>query len=88
MAILESNTIKSTYQSLAYLFSDPAHNDAKTNKRVLACSGININMLHNSDGTLSTQQNGGYLAKQFHQNLKLAFNPNRKVQAQSIIISC
>ena len=88
MAILESNTIKSTYQSLAYLFSDPEHNDAKTNKRVLACSGININMLHNSDGTLSTQQNGGYLAKQFHQNLKLAFNPNRKVQAQSIIISC
>ena len=88
MAILESNAIHSSYQRLSYLFNEPAHNVAKTDQRVLACGGINIHMLHDSNGNLTPQQNGAYLEKQFRQNLKLAFNPKRQYQAQSIIISC
>lgn len=44
-------------------------------------------MIHNPDGTLTVNQSGVYLEKQFHQSLKRAFNPKRKTQCQSIIIS-
>lgn len=88
MAILESNAVRRSYQRLTYLFNEPAHNSTKTQKRVLACGGININLLHDGNGHITTQQNGAYLEKQFRSNLKFAFNPKRQYQAQSIIISC
>lgn len=44
-------------------------------------------MLHASNSRISLLQSGTYLEQQFRQNLKRAFNPKRKYQAQSIIIS-
>lgn len=64
-----------------------AHNDEKTDQRVLATAGFNINLLHSPDGQIAVQQNGAYLQKQFQQVLHRAHNPHRKYQAQSIIIS-
>ncbi len=87
MATLMSNACRSSYCRLTYVFNQYAHNTSKTNHRVLACSGNNIRMLHNPDGTLTVNQSGVYLEKQFHQSLKRAFNPKRKIQCQSIIIS-
>lgn len=87
MATLMSNACRSSYGRLTYVFNQSAHNTTKTSHRVLACSGINIKMLHNPDGTLSLVQSGAYLEKQFHNSLKRAFNPKRKIQCQSIIIS-
>lgn len=87
MAVLVSNACSSSYGRLTYIFNNVAHYNDKTNHRVLACSGTNIRMLHNKEGHLTTAQNGAYLEKQFHQSLKRAFNPNRKTQCQSIIIS-
>ncbi|WP_260245887.1 relaxase/mobilization nuclease domain-containing protein [Limosilactobacillus reuteri] len=87
MAILNSTACKSSYGRLTYIFNQSAHNTSKTNHRVLACSGTNINMLHTPNGHLSTLQSGAYLEKQFHQSLNRAYNPKRKYQAQSIIIS-
>ena len=87
MATLMSNACHSSYGRLTYVFNQSAHNTTKTSHRVLACSGINIKMLHNPDGTLSLGQSGAYLEKQFHNSLKRAFNPKRKIQCQSIIIS-
>ena len=87
MAILNSTACKSSYGRLTYIFNQSAHNTSKTNHRVLACSGTNINMLHTPNDHLSTLQSGAYLEKQFHQSLKRAYNPKRKYQAQSIIIS-
>nr|WP_176452593.1 relaxase/mobilization nuclease domain-containing protein [Limosilactobacillus fermentum] len=82
-----SNACRSSYGRLTYVFNQSAHNTTKTSHRVLASSGINIKMLHNPDGTLSLVQSGAYLEKQFHNSLKRAFNPKRKIQCQSIIIS-
>lgn len=87
MATLMSNACRSSYGRLTYVFNQSAHNTTKTSHRVLASSGINIKMLHNPDGTLSLVQSGAYLEKQFHNSLKRAFNPKRKIQCQSIIIS-
>lgn len=87
MATLMSNACRSSYGRLTYVFNQSAHNTTKTSHRVLACSSINIKMLHNPDGTLSLVQSGAYLEKQFHNSLKRAFNPKRKIQCQSIIIS-
>lgn len=87
MATLMSNACRSSYGRLTYVFNQSAHNTTKTSHRVLACSGINIKMLHNPNGTLSLVQSGAYLEKQFHNSLKRAFNPKRKIQCQSIIIS-
>lgn len=82
-----SNACRSSYNRLTYIFNQSPHNNGKTNHRVLACSGTNIKMIHNPDGTLTVSQSGVYLEKQFHQSLKRAFNPKRKTQCQSIIIS-
>lgn len=87
MATLMSNACRSSYGRLTYVFNQSAHNTTKTSHRVLASSGINIKMLHNPNGTLSLVQSGAYLEKQFHNSLKRAFNPKRKIQCQSIIIS-
>lgn len=87
MAVLKSTACKSSYGRLTYIFNQAAHNDNKTSHRVLACSGTNIRMLHNPNGQLTTLQSGAYLEKQFRQSLKRAYNPKRKYQAQSIIIS-
>lgn len=87
MATLMYNACRSSYGRLTYVFNQSAHNTTKTSHRVLASSGINIKMLHNPDGTLSLVQSGAYLEKQFHNSLKRAFNPKRKIQCQSIIIS-
>lgn len=82
-----SNACRSSYNRLTYIFNQSPHNNGKTNHRVLACSGTNIKMIHNPDGTLTVSQSGVYLEKQFHQSLKRAFNPKRKTKCQSIIIS-
>ena len=87
MAVLMSNVCKSSYNRLTYIFNQSPHNDIKTSHRVLACSGNNVRMLHNPDGSLTVNQSGVYLEKQFHQSLKRAFNPKRRIQCQSIIIS-
>lgn len=87
MAVLMSNVCKSSYNRLTYIFNQLPHNDIKTSHRVLACSGNNVRMLHNPDGSLTVNQSGVYLEKQFHQSLKRAFNPKRRIQCQSIIIS-
>lgn len=86
-AILQSRSCHSSYQRLTYLFNQPPHNTSKTQQRVLACSGTNIVMLHDPNGSISNIQNGAFLEKQFHQSLKRAYNPKRQYQAQSIIIS-
>lgn len=64
-----------------------AHNDEKTTQRVLATTGFNIRLLHSPDGQIASLQNGAYLQKQFQQLLHRAYNPRRKYQAQSIIVS-
>lgn len=87
LAVLNSTACQSSYGRLSYIFNQTAHNTIKTSHRVLACSGTNINMLHTPNGHLSTLQSGAYLEKQFHQSLRRAYNPKRKYQAQSIIIS-
>lgn len=87
MAVVQSNSIRSSYHRLTYLFNEPAHNADITSQRVLACSGHNIKMLHDHNGNISTVQSGAYLEQQFHQSLLKAFNPHRKYQAQSLIIS-
>ncbi|MDM8333674.1 relaxase/mobilization nuclease domain-containing protein [Limosilactobacillus panis] len=85
--MLNSTACCSSYGRLTYIFNQPVHNNMKTNHRVLACSGFNINMLHAPNGQLTTLQSGAYLEKQFYQSLKRAYNPKRRYQAQSIIIS-
>lgn len=87
MVVLKSTAIKSTYGRLTYIFSGLPHSSVKTSKRVLACSATNINLIHSPDGHICPVQNGAYLEKQYRQSLKKAFNPNRRYQAQSIIIS-
>lgn len=87
MAVLVSNSCSSSYGRLTYIFNNIAHYNTKTDHRVLKCSGTNIRMLHDEDGNISNQQSGAYLEKQFHQSLQKAFNPKRKIQCQSIIIS-
>lgn len=87
VAMLKSTACRSSYGRLTYIFNQTAHSTAKTDHRVLACSGTNINMLHNPSGQITAVQSGAYLEKQFHQSLKRAYNPKRKYQAQSIIIS-
>lgn len=87
LAVLNSNACQSSYGRLTYIFNQSAHNTSKTNHRVLACSGTNIKMLHAPNGQLTTLQSGAYLEKQFHQSLQRAYNPKRKYQVQSIIIS-
>lgn len=87
MAIVQSNSIRSSFNRLTYLFNEPAHNTDVTSHRVLACSGHNIKMLHDHDGNISTIQSGAYIEQQFHQSLLKAFNTHRKYQAQSLVIS-
>lgn len=87
MAVIVTNAIKSTYGRLTYIFAGTPHSTKRTNNRVLACSGTNINLLHNPDGTIDNNQNGFYLERQFKRSLKKAYNPQRTYQAQSIIIS-
>ncbi|MCC4482776.1 relaxase/mobilization nuclease domain-containing protein [Limosilactobacillus reuteri] len=87
MAVIKSTACRSSYGRLTYIFNQSAHNTSKTDHRVLACSGTNIKMLHDPSGHLSTIQSGVYLEKQFHQTLRRAYNPKRKYQTQSIIIS-
>lgn len=87
MSILQTHTCQSSYNRLRYVFNEPAHSYQKTDKRVLAATGFNIKMLHDSDGSISSVQNGAYLEKQFRTVLKRAHNPHRRYQAQTIIIS-
>ena len=87
MVVLMSNSCKSSYRRLTYIFNQPPHCIDKTSHRVLCCSGNNIKMLHAPDGSITPLQSGTYLEKQFHQSLKKAFNPKRQYQCQSIIFS-
>lgn len=87
MAVLITHSIRHSYNTLKYVFEDTVHSDLKTNQRVLACTGFNIKMLHDSKGHLTTEQSAAYLQQQFHNVLKRAYNPKRRYQAQSIIIS-
>lgn len=87
MSILQTHTCQSSYNRLRYVFNKPAHSYQKTDKRVLAASGFNIKMLHDSSGCISSVQNGAYLEKQFRTVLKRAHNPHRRYQAQTMIIS-
>lgn len=87
VTVLETHSCRSSYGRLQYIFQEPPHSYQKTSKRVLACTGFNIRLLHNSNGDIATTQNGAYLEKQFKANLKKAHNPKRKYQAQTLIIS-
>lgn len=87
VAVLVSNSCSNSYGRLTYIFNNAAHCNVKTNHRVLKCGGTNIRMLHDKHGHISNRQSGTYLERQFHQALKKAFNPKRKVQCQSIIVS-
>lgn len=87
MSILQTHSCHSSYNRLKYVFNEPVHSYQKTDKRVLVASGFNIKMLHDSDGNISSVQNGAYLEKQFRTVLKRAHNPKRRYQAQTIIIS-
>ena len=87
MVVLMSNSCKSSYRRLTYIFNQPPHCIDKTSHRVLCCSGNNIKMLHAPDGSITSLQSGTYLERQFRQSLKKAFNPTRQYQCQSIIFS-
>lgn len=87
MAVLESRACHSSYNRICYVLEGSAHNDSKTNQRVLAVSGININLLHNENGQISTLQSGAYVEEQFHQSLRKAYNPKRQYRCQSIVVS-
>lgn len=87
MAVLESRACHSSYNRICYVLEGSAHNDSKTNQRVLAVSGININLLHDENGQISTLQSGAYVEEQFHQSLRKAYNPKRQYKCQSIIVS-
>lgn len=86
MPVLTSTSIKSSYGRLSYLFDQPAHDGS--DQRVLAAGGQNIRMLHDpKTGEITNDQSGAYLQRQFHDSLRRAANPNRKQQAQSVILS-
>lgn len=87
MSVVVTHRCQSSYRSLSYLFDEPAHSTTKTIRRTLLCSGQNIRLLHDNDGTVTVDQSSAYLARQFKQNLLKAKSPGRKFQAQSIIIS-
>lgn len=87
MSILQTHACQSSYNRLRYVFNEPAHSYQKTTKRVLAATGFNIKMLHNNNGKISATQNGAYLEQQFRTILKRAHDPQRRYQAQTIIIS-
>ena len=87
MSILQTHSCHSSYNRLKYVFNEPVHSYQKTDKRVLAATGFNIKMLHDNDGRISVTQNGAYLERQFRTLLKRAYNPNRRYQAQTIIVS-
>lgn len=87
LSVLETHSCRSSYGRLQYLFQEPPHSYQKTSQRVLACTGFNIKLLHDSNGNISATQNGAYLEKQFKANLKKAHNPKRTYQAQTLIIS-
>lgn len=87
MSVLETHACRSSYRRLQYLFQEPPHSYRKTSRRVLACTGFNIKLLHDPDGQIAVTQNGAYLERQFKANLKKAHNPKRKYQAQTLIVS-
>lgn len=88
MAVLESRACHSSYNRLCYVFDGPAHNDSKTNQRALAVSGINLNLLHDENGQISTLQSGAYVEEQFHQSLRKAYNPKHNTSVnQSLFLS-
>lgn len=88
MSIVETHRIQHSCHALKYIFSSTPHNSTKTSQRVLACTGFNIRMLHDPvTKKLSTTQSPAYLQQQFHQVLKRAYNPKRRYQAQSVIVS-
>lgn len=87
LSVLETHSCRSSYGRLQYLFQEPPHSYQKTSQRVLACTGFNIKLLHDSNGNISATQSGAYLEKQFKANLKKAHNPKRTYQAQTLIIS-
>lgn len=87
MSVLETHSCQHSYNRLKYIFNEPAHSYQKTSHRVLATTGFNIRMLHDQQGHISTTQNGAYLERQFRTNLQRAHNPQRRCQAQSIIVS-
>ena len=86
MPVLMTSSIKSSSGRLAYMFDSPAHDGSA--QRVLAAGGRNLNFIRApSTGEISPNQPGTYLQRQFHNQLGRAFNPRRKTQAQSIILS-
>ena len=87
LSVLETHSCRSSYRRLQYLFQEPPHSYRKTSRRVLACAGFNIKLLHDSNGRITNVQNGAYLERQFMSNLRKAHNPKRKYQAQTLIIS-
>ncbi|MGE9856651.1 relaxase/mobilization nuclease domain-containing protein [Limosilactobacillus reuteri] len=87
LSVLETHSCRSSYGRLQYLFQEPPHSYQKTSQRVLACTGFNIKLLHDSNGRITNVQNGAYLERQFMSNLRKAHNPKRMYQAQTLIIS-
>lgn len=87
MATLKSTACRCSGGRLAYIFNEPAHNTILTGERVLACGGLNIDLLTDEDNHVLSEQSGVYLEQQFHQVLQKAKNPKRKYQCQSIIVS-
>lgn len=87
MSIVMTHSITARFRKLQYLLQPVPHVNSKVNQRVLGVSGTNLRLIHDSNGEISTNQSPAYLDSQFRKSLKLAKNPNRRVQCQSIIIS-
>ena len=86
MPVLMTSSIRSSAGRLVYMFDAPAHDGSV--QRVLAAGGRNLNFIRDPvTGEIASQQPGSYLQRQFHNDLNRAFNPKRKTQAQSIILS-
>ena len=85
MAVLTSTPVKSSLGRLSYLIDEPAHNG--TDPRALAVSGSNVKFLHDREHNVIPNQSGEYFEAQFKNVRKKAYNPDRHVQAQSVIVS-
>lgn len=88
MAVVVSHSCKKSYGRLKYVFDGPPHNSSLVDRRVLCCSGWNINLLSDPNtGETSSKQSVAYMEKQFRDIRARANNPAKKQQAQSIVIS-
>lgn len=86
MPVLMTSSIKSSSGRLRYMYDTPAHDGSA--QRVLAAGGRNLKFIRDPvTGEILPDQPGTYLQRQFHNQLNRAFNPKRRLQAQSIILS-